>query len=192
MTYFFKRAETVLGVTSGVSLIICWWMNHPELILIFTISISLLILLNFLFLKQIIRKSRYKFTFMPQRVFTLYGFSSTAIAIALIGVVFRQMFLDGADFLLICGMAMLVVSIFIHAFIFGIKRNKNAVMLIKRLFIYFLIAFFFYFISNKMFVYLNLRKYPEYARLVEEHLNNPDDIELRIKVNEARKKISKE
>ncbi len=185
MTYFFKRAEIVLAVLSGGSLIACW-MNHPEWIFVFVGLITLHLLLNFFFFKQIIQKSKYKFTFIPQRVFTLYGFSATAIAITLIGVIFKQLFLDGVNLLLLCGMGMMALSIIIHALIFGISKKKNAVNIVKRLFIYFMIGAIFYFIPNSLFVHLNLRKYPEYAKLVEEYLNNPDDFELRKRVEKAR------
>ena len=190
MTYFFKRAEIVLAVLSGGSLIACW-MNHPEWILVFASLLTLHLLLNFFFFKQIVQKSKYKFTFIPQRVFSLYGFSATAITITLIGVIFKQLFLDGSNLLLLCGMAMMALSIITHTLIYSIGKKQNAVKVVKRLFIYFMIGAIFYFVPNSLFVHLNLRKYPEYAKIVEEYLNNPDDFELRKRVDTARKEMVK-
>ncbi len=190
MTYFFKRAEIFLAIGCVVFLGVCW-MNNPELIMIFIVFVALLALLNFLFFKQIVQRSKYKFTFIPQRVFTLYGFSSTAITLCLIGVIFRQMYLDGANLLLLFGMGMLSISIIIHTLIYSIGKKSNAVKVVKRLFLYFMVAAFFYFVPNSLFVYLNLRKYPDYAKIIEQYLDNPDDIELRLQVNEARKELVK-
>jgi hypothetical protein len=192
-----RKAEIILVITivAGIAGNLFWIEYSNE---IFMIGCSLLATMYFylgfaLFnevpFRQIFKKASYK-DISSGRIIGSIGLG-IVFSIIIIGFQFKFLLLPGSHEMLIIGNEFLTVVTIVAAFMFFIRHKGKSEFYprnFKRMIPILCIGLFTYWLPLDTLIDIRYRDRPKYAELLKQSIENPEDEELRNKLQEQRKK----
>ncbi len=184
------KAEKIIGLIALAGLILKFGLLLPAGGILLTLALVLLADLYFIFgialfnqvaFKQILKVESYKEIHKPYIIVSIGA--GIALSIICIGVLFKLSHWPGSMEMLILGVSVLLISGMVLILRYIISRESFFIRVIKRILIIGSLGLILLCISDLTIARIQLRNNADYIRALDEYEKDPQNVELRKKVN---------